>query len=200
MGERNRNGTVALKRCDGRLHRLKHAHTTRLDVGLAHFSRSARLAVIASFFALGAGIFVADIGNALAQPTDSTTIGKKDSKEKSAKAVPWKKIPDAEKKVLTPLEAEWSKLPAQQQRKLMGAAKEHPKHSPVEQERFQERLKSWSSLTPEQRNQARDKYQSLNNLPPEKQKELKARWQQEKQADKAATPATTAPSTPVSAK
>jgi hypothetical protein len=61
----------------------------------------------------------------------------------------------------------------------------------VEQERFQERLRSWSTLTPEQRSAARDKYQLLSTLPKAKQAELTSRWQQEKQADKAAkeTPA-----------
>jgi hypothetical protein len=56
----------------------------------------------------------------------------------------------------------------------------------VEQERFQERLRSWSTLTPEQRSAARDQFQLLSNLPKEKQAALTSRWQQEKQAEKAA--------------
>jgi Protein of unknown function (DUF3106) len=106
----------------------------------------------------------------------------------SQAAIPWKKVPDAEKKILSPVESEWAKMTGTQQRKLLGAAKEYPKLSSTEQARFQERLKGWSSLTPDQRKAARDKYQSLNSLPPEKQQELKSRWNERQQAgDKPAT-------------
>lgn len=108
------------------------------------------------------------------------------SKPKSVAIVPWKRVPDAQKKVLAPLEAEWPTLQGTQQRKLLGAAKHYPSLTPVEQERFQERLRSWSTLTPEQRSAARDQFQLLSNLPKEKQAALTSRWQQEKQAEKAA--------------
>lgn len=107
--------------------------------------------------------------------------------------VVWKRVPDAEKKILAPLEAEWPKLAGAQQRKLLGAARHFPKLTPVEQERFRERLTAWSALTPEQRAAARDKYQTLTNLPTSKQEELKARWQNDKQADKAAKDNAAAP-------
>ena len=115
--------------------------------------------------------------------------------KRSSASIAWKKVPAAEQAVLAPLEPEWSKMPGHQQRKLLGAAKEYPKLSSIEQERFKERLRSWSALTPAQRTAARDKYQSLSSLPPERQNELKARWLQEKSAEKSAkqTPDTSVP-------
>jgi hypothetical protein len=109
----------------------------------------------------------------------------KPAPDKAAPSITWKRIPEADRKVLAPLEADWSTYSGVQQRRLLGAAKAYPKLSPVEQERFQERLRAWSKLTPEQRKSARDQFQSLANLPPERQEELKARWQQERLSDKA---------------
>ena len=188
MGERNRSDTAALTPSDVSLRVLTPVCTVQHSLGLMSLIRSTRLAFIASFFALCSGTFISYVGTASAQTGDKAAIVKKDSQEKPASAIPWKKIPAAEKKILSPLETEWPKLPAQQQRKLMGAAKEYPKLSPLEQDRFKERLRSWSALTPEQRNHAREKYKSLNSLPPEKQKELKARWQQEKKTDEVVSP------------
>jgi hypothetical protein len=90
--------------------------------------------------------------------------------------VPWKKVPDTEKKILNPLQKDWDQLPSGQQRKLIGAAKTYPKLAPIQQERFQERIKEWSALTPAQRHAARDKYKNLSSLPPEKQHVLRERW------------------------
>ncbi len=151
--------------------------------------------MIASLFVL-ASMLISGFTYAQTQNPTSPTTSKAaqpatqqaEAKPKNTSPVPWKKVPDSEKKVLAPLEPEWSQMPGTQQRKLLGAAKEYPKLTPVEQDRFQERLRGWSSLSPDQRKAARDKYQSLNNLPPQKQQELKARWQQEKSADKNAPP------------
>ena len=90
--------------------------------------------------------------------------------------VPWKKVPNAEQKILSPLQKDWDQLPGGQQRKLIGAAKTYPKLVPIQQERFQERIKEWSALTPAQRHAARDKYKNLSSLPPEKQHILRERW------------------------
>lgn len=90
--------------------------------------------------------------------------------------VPWSKVPDSEKKILSPLQKDWDQLPSGQQRKLVGAAKTYPKLAPIQQERFQERIKEWSALTPAQRHAARDKYKNLSSLPPEKQHVLRERW------------------------
>ena len=78
--------------------------------------------------------------------------------------VPWKKVPDTEKKILNPLQKDWDQLPSGQQRKLIGAAKTYPKLAPIQQERFQDRIKEWSALTPAQRHAARDKYKNLSSL------------------------------------
>ena len=90
--------------------------------------------------------------------------------------VPWKKVPDTEKRILNPLQKDWDQLPSGQQRKLIGAAKTYPKLAPIQQERFQDRIKEWSALTPAQRHAARDKYKNLSSLPPEKQHILRERW------------------------
>ena len=92
--------------------------------------------------------------------------------------VPWNKIPDSERRVLSPLERDWTQLPGTQQRRLIGAAKEYPKMAPIQQERFQDRLKEWSALTPAQRSAARDKYRNLSSLPLAKQYELREKWQE----------------------
>jgi hypothetical protein len=103
--------------------------------------------------------------------------------------VPWKKVPDVEKKILTPLQKDWDQLPSGQQRKLIGAAKTYPKLAPIQQERFQERIKEWSTLTPAQRHAARDKYKNLSSLPPEKQHTLRERWNEKSaQSDGSGTP------------
>jgi Protein of unknown function (DUF3106) len=96
--------------------------------------------------------------------------------------VPWKKVPDTEKKILNPLQKDWDQLPSGQQRKLIGAAKTYPKLAPIQQERFQERIKEWSTLTPAQRHAARDKYKNLSSLPPEKQHVLRERWNEKSAA------------------
>jgi len=126
-------------------------------------------------------------------PTTPGATSMSAAEVKPVAPVVWKRVPDAEKKILAPLEAEWPKLPGAQQRQLLGAARHFPKLTPVEQERFRERLTAWSALTPEQRAAARDKYQTLTNLPTSKQEELKARWQHDKQADKAAKDNAAAP-------
>ncbi len=107
--------------------------------------------------------------------------------------VPWKKVPEAEKKVLGPLQKDWDQLHSAQQRKLVGAAKTYPKLAPIQQERFQERIKDWAALTPVQRHAARDKYKNLSSLPPDKQHILRERWN-EKSAQATASGSTTAPS------
>lgn len=152
--------------------------------------RIVRLALVASLFAFSAAILTFHSPSALSQA--SATPGApanvqpapSAAKSKSTATIPWKRVPDADKKILAPLESHWATLPGTQQRKLLGASKHYPTLTPVEQERFQERLRSWSTLTPEQRSTARNKYESLNKLSPAKQDELKERWQNEKQADK----------------
>ena len=114
------------------------------------------------------------------------------NKKKPITPVDWKKIPEAERKVLAPLEKDWTQLPGVAQRKLIGAAKTYPKLLPIQQERFQERIKDWASLTPEQRRSARDKFQDLSSLPPQKQHELRERW---KEKSEKAQQATSAPAT-----
>lgn len=152
-----------------------------------------RLAPIASLFAFSALVCIGLVAvrAASAQAPNTTppieaAAQPGQTKPKNPATILWKRVPDAEKKVLLPLEKEWPTLPGAQQRKLLGAAKHYPSLTQVEQERFQERLRSWSTLTPEQRSAARDKFQLLNNLPKAKQAELATRWQQEKQAEKAA--------------
>ena len=108
--------------------------------------------------------------------------------------VPWKKIPESERRVLVPLEKDWAQLPATQQRRLVGAAKKYPTLVPIQQERFQERIKEWSALTPAQRHSARDKYKDLSNLPPAKQYELREKWQE--RATQARDPAKASPDSP----
>lgn len=135
---------------------------------LTRLARTGLVALAAAFLSAGLGI-------------SSVAAADVATKNENTPAIPWKKVPDAERKVLAPVEPEWSRMSGGQQRKLLGAAKEYPKLSPTEQARFQERLKGWSSLSPEQRKTARDKYQTLQNLPPEKQQELKSRWQEKKQ-------------------
>ena len=98
--------------------------------------------------------------------------------ETKTASVPWSKVPNSERKVLSPLEKDWTQLPGVQQRKLLGAAKKYPGMAPIQQERFQERLKEWSALTPEERHAARDKYKNLSSLPPAKQYELREKWQE----------------------
>jgi Protein of unknown function (DUF3106) len=120
---------------------------------------------------------------------------------KAAPPVPWNKVPESERKVLTPLEKDWAQLGGAQQRKLVGAAKTYPKLAPIQQERFQERIRDWASLTPEQRRAARDKYSDLSRLPPEQQHQLRERWngksaQQQSLAPSAAESAPTAPASP----
>jgi Protein of unknown function (DUF3106) len=110
--------------------------------------------------------------------------------------VPWKKVPDTEKKILNPLQKDWDQLPGGQQRKLIGAAKTYPKLAPIQQERFQERIKEWSALTPAQRHAARDKYKNLSSLPPEKQHVLRERWNEKSaHSDGSGTPASATDST-----
>jgi len=128
-----------------------------------------------------------------AAAVSTQTVSQKKTDDPSSPQIQWKKVPEAEKKVLAPLEKEWQSLPGQQHRKLISAAKEYPKLKPIEQERFQERLRSWSSLTPEQRNTAREKYQSLISLPLEKQQEVKARWNEKKAAPAPSAPPADAP-------
>lgn len=169
-------------------------------------SQLPRFAIVASLFVFGApALSVNEVWAAAdAQPAETKSAPVK----RSSPSIAWKKVPVAEQAILAPLESEWSKMPGHQQRKLLGAAKEYPKLSPVEQERFKERLQSWSALTPAQRTAARDKYQSLSSLPPARQQELKARWLQEKSADKTTkqssdaivTPAPSTVPTPPSAK
>jgi len=154
-----------------------------------------RLATTASFFALLLTVMFALTNITIVQAQTPSSSEKPKNKADvdanvSAPPVPWNKVPDAEKRVLAPLEKEWKDLPGQQHRKLIGAAKEYPKLKPIEQERFQERLRGWSSLTSDQRKTAREKFQSLNNLAPEKQQEVKARWNEKKAASASApTPA-----------
>ena len=107
---------------------------------------------------------------------------------KPAPSVPWSKVPDTERRVLSPLEKDWAQLPATQQRRLIGAAKKYPTLVPIQQQRFQERLKEWSALTPEQRHVARDKYQNLSSLPPAKQYELREKWQEKSERSRDAPP------------
>lgn len=95
---------------------------------------------------------------------------------KNLPQVPWSKIPESERKILTPLEKDWAQLGGGQQRKLVGAAKAYPKLAPIQQERFQERIRDWASLTPDQRRAARDKFADLSKLPPEQQHQLRERW------------------------
>jgi hypothetical protein len=110
--------------------------------------------------------------------------------------VPWSKVPDSEKKILSPLQKDWDQLPGGQQRKLVGAAKTYPKLAPIQQERFQERIKEWSALTPAQRHAARDKYKNLSSLPPEKQHVLRERWNEKSaQSDGSASPASSSDTT-----
>jgi hypothetical protein len=140
------------------------------------------------FAIISAGIAAALIATAsLAQAAGSET--------KPLPPVPWKKVPDTEKKVLNPLQKDWDQLPSGQQRKLVGAAKAYPKLAPIQQERFQERIKDWSQLTPEQRRAARDKYKDLSSLPPE-QHTLRERWNEKSaHSDGSGTPASATDST-----
>jgi hypothetical protein len=101
-------------------------------------------------------------------------------KEQKASPIPWSKVADADRKVLTPLEKDWNQLPAVQQRRLITSAKQYPKLAPIQQERFQERIKEWATLTPEQRQAAREKYKNLSTLPPAKQHELREKWGEKK--------------------
>ncbi len=103
--------------------------------------------------------------------------------------VPWKRVPEAEKKVLLPLQQEWDQLLSVQQRKLVGAAKTYPKLAPIQQERFRERIKDWAALTPAQRHAARDKYKNLSSLPPDKQHILRERWNEKSAQATASSPA-----------
>lgn len=89
----------------------------------------------------------------------------------------WSKVPESERRVLSPLEKDWAQLPGIQQRRLLGAAKKYSSMTPIQQERFQDRLKEWAELTPAQRHVARDKYKNLSTLPPAKQHELREKWQ-----------------------
>ena len=108
--------------------------------------------------------------------------------------VPWSKVPESERRILSPLEKDWIQLSGNQQRRLVGAAKKYPKMVPIQQERFQDRLKEWASLTPAQRHAARDKYQNLSKLPPAKQYELREKWQEK--ATQARDPAKASPDSP----
>jgi Protein of unknown function (DUF3106) len=164
--------------------------------------QSSRHTTRPQIFALGAALlfFVLMFGiqTAYTQPPPTPTADNKAvpataasaapvaSPEKNAPAIPWKKVPDTEKKVLAPIEKDWSGMSGQQQRKLLAAAKEYPKLGAVEQDRFQHRLKTWTNLTPEQRESARKKYNTLRSLPPEKQQELKARWNEKSASTKPA--------------
>lgn len=107
---------------------------------------------------------------------------------KPAPQVPWTKVPESERRVLSPLEKDWKQLPASQQRRLIGAAKKYGTLAPIQQQRFQERLREWSALTSEQRHVARDKYQNLSSLPPAKQDELREKWQEKSERSKDAPP------------
>lgn len=107
---------------------------------------------------------------------------------KPAPPVPWSKVPESERRVLSALEKDWTQLPSSQQRRLIGAAKKYSTLAPIQQQRFQERLKEWSALTPEQRHVARDKYQNLSSLPPAKQDELREKWQEKSERSKDAPP------------
>jgi hypothetical protein len=172
---------------------------SRPVVAVGETSLLKRLAIAASLFALTVGSFwlsvappasaqVSDKPSAAATTPTPSKETKEGSKQKTPSPVPWKRVPDAERKVLAPLETDWNGLPPHQQRRLLGAAKHFPTLAPIEQERFQERLKGWAALTPDQRGAARDKFLSLSNLPPAKQDELKARWQTEKQSEPRQTP------------
>ena len=165
-----------------------------------------RLAAAASLFVVLAGCVALMGSTTVAAQAPNTVDAKKEAtpgtpasvfpsetKAKPAASFAWKRVPDAERKILAPLEAEWPKLPGAQQRKLLGAARHFPKLTPVEQERFRERLTAWSALSPEQRASARDKYQTLTSLPTSTQDELKARWQNDKQPDRAAKENAAAP-------
>ncbi|MFN7221282.1 MAG: DUF3106 domain-containing protein [Burkholderiales bacterium] len=158
------------------------------------FGASALAALVAC------ALFATQLPNAAiaspAAPSGTPATSDLNQAKKPAAQVPWKRVPEADRKVLAPIEPEWSKMPGHQQRKLLGAAKEYPKLAPHEQERFQERLKAWAHLTPEQRSAARERHQSLTNLPPEKQGELKARWQQEKATQPPASGTPAPPTTP----
>ena len=108
--------------------------------------------------------------------------------------VPWSKVPESERRILSPLEKDWIQLSGNQQRRLIGAAKKYPKMVPIQQERFQDRLKEWASLTLAQRNAARDKYQNLSKLPPAKQYDLREKWQEKTTQSK--DPAKASPDSP----
>ena len=140
-------------------------------------------------------IISACIAAVLIASASLATLAYAGTETKPLPPVPWKKVPDTEKKVLSPLQKDWDQLPSGQQRKLVGAAKAYPKLAPIQQERFQERIKDWSQLTPEQRHAARDKYKNLSSLPPEKQHTLRERWN-EKSAQADGTGASSADSTP----
>ena len=114
--------------------------------------------------------------------------------EAESPPVPWSKVPDRERRVLSPLEKDWAQLLPAQQRRLIGAAKKYPTMVPIQQQRFQERLKEWSSLTPEQRHAARDKYKDLSSLPPAKQYEIREKWQEK--TNQAKDPAVVPPDSP----
>jgi uncharacterized RDD family membrane protein YckC len=131
------------------------------------------LAIIAvALSTLSATLLACYPPTAHAQP--KSTESKADSKSPpNAAPVPWNKVPQSERRVLSPLEKDWKELPGSQQRRLIGAAKQYPKLAPIQQERFQERLKEWSTLTPAQRHDARDKYKNLSSLPPAKQQEIR---------------------------
>ena len=46
---------------------------------------------------------------------------------KASPPVPWSKIAESERKVLSPLEKDWNQLPAVQQRRLITSARQYPK-------------------------------------------------------------------------
>ena len=139
------------------------------------------LAVIGVAFVSLLLAFYAPLANAQAKADIKTEA-------KPAPPVPWSKVPESERRVLSPLEKDWTQLPATQQRRLIGAAKKYSTLAPIQQQRFQERLKEWSALTPEQRHVARDKYQNLSSLPPARQNELREKWQEKSERSKDAAP------------
>ena len=134
------------------------------------------LTVIAASIVAALLVFHSPVSLAQAKPDRNAEV--------KAATVPWKKVPESERRVLSPLEKDWAQLPGLQQRRLIGAAKKYPGLAPIQQERFQDRIKEWSALTPEQRHAARDKYQNLSSLPPAKQYELREKWQEKNSQSK----------------
>jgi len=160
-------------------------HSSRFDSppGGERKYRSLVKTIIFCQLAFAAGFFSSAPLGAQTPPATDQLGGKPATSpqpSKPAPQVPWKKVPEIERKVLAPLEKDWETLPSHQQRRLMRAAKEYPKMESAEKDRFQDRLKNWSRLTPEQRSAARESYKALESLPPEKKQQLHSRWQKEK--------------------